>query len=62
MLMTFEFACESIYSFGETTEQESFFFKVLFAVFRPLFGRVCGEELSFVTKVTGWAHFLAHCG
>jgi len=35
--ITFEFACKSIYSFGETSEQESFFIKALFAVFRPLF-------------------------
>jgi len=37
MLTTFKFACKSICSFGETLEQESFFSKVLFAVFRPLF-------------------------
>jgi len=48
-LITFKFACKSIYSFGETLEQESFFSKVLFAAFRPLFGRFAGEELSFVT-------------
>jgi len=48
MLITFEFACKRICSFGETSEQESFFIEVLFAVFRPLFGRVSSEELSFV--------------
>jgi len=48
-LITFKFACKSICSFGETSEQESFFIEALFAVFRPLFGRFDGEELSFIT-------------
>jgi len=47
-LITFEFACESICSFGETSEYESFFIKALFTAFRLLVGRVSGEELSFV--------------
>jgi len=51
MLITFEFAYKSIYSFGETSEWESFFIKALFAVFHPLFGRVSGEELSFSTNL-----------
>ena len=51
-LTTFKFACESLHSFGETSEQESFFVKVLFAVFHPLFGRIDGEELSFVMPPT----------
>jgi len=33
--MTFKFACESICSFGETLEWESFFSEALFGVFRP---------------------------
>ena len=37
-LITFKIACKSICSFGETLEQESFFIKVLFATFHPLFG------------------------
>jgi len=36
-LMTFKFACKNMCSFGETSELENFFAKVLFAVFRPLF-------------------------
>jgi len=43
MLMTFKFACKSICSFSETSECESFFVKVLFTAFCPLFGRFDGQ-------------------
>jgi len=48
MLTTFEFACDSICSFGETSEQESFFSRCCLMCFVLCLWSVLGEELSFV--------------
>jgi len=47
-LMTFEFACKSMCSFGETSEQESFFLRCCSLHFVPCLRSNFGEELSFV--------------
>jgi len=36
-LISFKFACKSIYSFGDTLGWKTLFKSVIFAVFRPLF-------------------------
>jgi len=47
-VITFEFACNSICSFGETSEQESFFSRHCSLHFIPCLRSNFGEDLSFI--------------
>ena len=47
-VLTFEFACNSICSSGETLEYESFFLRCCSLYFVPCLRSIFGEELSFV--------------
>ena len=49
MLTTFEFACISIYSVGETLEQESFFLRQSLLHSPLVVWRFDGEAMSFIS-------------